>query len=375
MIRVPRGDAILLVGGDEPARRRLAALLQGAGYACSVAPAPLEASAMLARERFSLVVCRLGAPSAEDLDRYEDALAQDRDVATILLARRDEIDTADRLNAFGYLVEPVADGELLVYVACALRRRDVELENRAHRERMEEMVAQRTLALVDAVRRLERSTDELRQLDADAQPRAGIRVLIVEDHEGVRKGIELLLRDEGFDVVGTAGEAAQAETLIARRRPQVAVIDINLPGEGGIDLTRRLLAQAGAPRVLLYTGSEDEGTLSAAIEVGAAGLASKAAPPGELAQAIRDVARGLDYFDPRLDSLLARSKSGAVLTPRERQVLDMLASGLNGEQIAAELVLSPETVRTHLTNAMNKLAVRTRVHAVTEALRRREISL
>jgi len=154
------------------------------------------------------------------------------------------------------------------------------------------------------------------------------------------------------------------------------VIDIALPGESGIELTRRLMAAHPDLGVLLYTGLDDQRTLSSALDSGARGFALKAGPPEELLAAIRAVARGDTYVDQRLRPLLlARltTERIGVLSPREREVLDLLAQGLTGEEVATRLSLSPETVRTHVRNAMDKLEAHTRVHAVAIALRQGEI--
>ena len=201
-------------------------------------------------------------------------------------------------------------------------------------------------------------------------------VVIVEDHVALRRGLELLLRDTDCRVIGTADDAETAKALVQRRRPDVAIVDINLPGESGIDLTRDLLADNPDLGVLLYTGIDDQETLSAALDCGARGFALKAGPPEELLAAIRAVARGDTYVDQRLRPLLlARltTERIGVLSPREREVLDLLARGHTGEDAAKALFLSPETIRVHVRNAMRKLEAGTRVHAVVLAIRHGEI--
>jgi DNA-binding NarL/FixJ family response regulator len=205
---------------------------------------------------------------------------------------------------------------------------------------------------------------------------ASVTVVIVEDHLALRKGLELLLRGTEFSVVGTADDAETAQRMIERRRPSVAVVDIALPGASGLDLTRKILADYPDMGVLLYTGLGDEETLVRALDSGARGFALKAGSPEELLTALRAVAAGDSYVDERLRPLLlARftTERIGVLSPREREVLDLLAKGLNGEEVAVRLVLSPETVRTHVRNAMEKLEANTRVHAVAIALRQGEI--
>jgi DNA-binding NarL/FixJ family response regulator len=207
-------------------------------------------------------------------------------------------------------------------------------------------------------------------------PAETVNVVIVEDHVALRRGLELLLRDTDCRVIGTADDAETAQSLVERRRPDVAIVDINLPGRSGIELTRNMLADNPDLGVLLYTGIDDQETLSSALDCGARGFALKAGPPEELLTAIRAVAAGETYVDARLRPLLlARltTERIGVLSPREREVLDLLAQGLTGEDVAARLSLSPETVRTHVRNAMDKLEAHTRVHAVAIALRQGEI--
>jgi DNA-binding NarL/FixJ family response regulator len=201
-------------------------------------------------------------------------------------------------------------------------------------------------------------------------------VVIVEDHLALRKGLELLLEGTEFRVIGTAGDAEGGQRLIQETDPDVAIVDIGLPGRSGLDLTKRLLKAKPSRGVLLYTGIGDQDTLVKALDCGARGFALKAGSPDELMTALRAVAAGSSYVDERLRSLLlARftTERIGILSPREREVLDLLAKGLNGEEVAVQLVLSPETVRTHVRNAMEKLEANTRVHAVAIALRQGEI--
>jgi DNA-binding NarL/FixJ family response regulator len=203
-----------------------------------------------------------------------------------------------------------------------------------------------------------------------------ISVVIVEDHLALRKGLELLLEDTEFNVIGTAGDAEQGRRLIEESRPGVAIVDIGLPDASGVELTRKLLKRHPKLGILLYTGIGDQEVLARGLDSGARGFALKAGSPDELLAAMRAVAAGESYMDERLRPLLLKSFATArvgVLSPREREVLDLLARGLNGEEVAKQLVLSPETVRTHVRNAMEKLEANTRVHAVAIAVRQGEI--
>jgi DNA-binding NarL/FixJ family response regulator len=200
-------------------------------------------------------------------------------------------------------------------------------------------------------------------------------VLIVEDHLALRKGLELLLRARGFHVVGVTESAERGFKLFEARRPDVAVIDVGLEAGSGIALAERILEVDPDAGVLVYTGMTDRESIDLAARCGARGFALKAGGPDELVTAIRAVAAGGVHVDPAVAALLAPSAVPAlVLTERERQVLALLAEGKTGEQAAESLFLSPETIRTHVRNAMRKLGAKTRVHAVALALRLGEIS-
>ena len=202
-----------------------------------------------------------------------------------------------------------------------------------------------------------------------------IRIVVVDDHLMVRKGVELLLRSEDMAVIGVAENEDDALAMIQRRRPHVALVDINLATGNGIDLTRRIAEAVPDTRVLLFTGSVDAALLSSAVQAGPAGIALKSGEPRDLVEGVKLVARGGSYFDQRLRELLRSRPDSApkVLSAREREILTLLRDGRTGEEIAAELVLSPETVRTHVRNACQKLDAKTRVHALAIAIRTGEI--
>jgi DNA-binding NarL/FixJ family response regulator len=206
----------------------------------------------------------------------------------------------------------------------------------------------------------------------------GVSLVLVEDHLALREGLELLLAREGCQILGSVGDPQEAFDVIEQTGPDVAIVDIRLPGESGIGLTRRLLRERPDLGVVLYTGHSDVQLLYEGLDSGARGYALKDGPPEELLEAIRSIAAGGTYVDPRLrPALLSRGATKRVphLSPREREILDLLAQGLTGERIAAQLFLSPETVRTHVRNAMEKLEANTRVHAIAIALRQGEIAL
>src|SRR3954453_13316035 len=146
--------------------------------------------------------------------------------------------------------------------------------------------------------------DPYRNVEMPPEETAELNVVIVDDHVALRRGMELLLRRAGHHVVGTADDAEAGEALILRRRPDVALVDLALPGKSGAQMTRSLLAEEPQLRIILYTGAADDRQLLDALDAGAAGLALKSGDPEELEQAILTVAAGGDYLDPRLTPLL-----------------------------------------------------------------------
>lgn len=199
-------------------------------------------------------------------------------------------------------------------------------------------------------------------------------LVLVDQHEALRDGLAVLLERRGFSVLGCATTAAGGEEVIVERRPDLAVIGADLPDGRGTELVRRLTARGFDSKFVIYTGLTDPDLLGAAFRSGARGLVAKPTGLSVLVDALREVWRGGRYFDrsfaDRTDGGMAATR---VLSSRESEILAMLAEGLTGEEIAQRLVLSPETVRTHVRNAMKKLQARTRTEAVVKALDRAEI--
>jgi len=194
-------------------------------------------------------------------------------------------------------------------------------------------------------------------------------LVLVEQHEALRDGLAVLLERRGFEVLGRATTAAGGEEVIRDQKPDVAVVAIDLPDERGTELVRRISSNGVGSKCLIYTGLNDPALLEAAYRAGARGLVAKPAGLSVLVHALRAVWGGGRYFDP---SFRRGNGNGAeavkALSSRESEILGLLADGLTGEQIAKRLVLSPETVRTHIRNAMEKLGARTRTEAVVKAL-------
>jgi DNA-binding NarL/FixJ family response regulator len=208
--------------------------------------------------------------------------------------------------------------------------------------------------------------------------RAVTRLAVVDDHEALRGGLEVMLEQAGHEVVGAAGNMAAALDLVEHADPQVALVDIRLPDGRGIDLTRQLLERRPDLAVVLYTGDADAELLYEGLDSGARGYALKAGSMEELLAAIRQVAAGGSYVDPRLDRILLSPRATArvpQLSPREREIIGLMAEGNTAEQIGERITVSVETVRTHVRNAIRKLQARNRVHAIAIALERGEIQL
>jgi DNA-binding NarL/FixJ family response regulator len=173
-------------------------------------------------------------------------------------------------------------------------------------------------------------------------------------------------------VVGVADGAPEGCDVIRKRRPHVVLVDLLTPG-GSASLLRA--AEMVGAHVVLFLGQPAPRALGAALAGGAHGLALKSAGPEELREAISAAGRGQRYVAPGVEALIARRQRGdSGLSNREREVLQLLADGLSGEQASRQLAVSPETLRTHVRNAMRRLGAKTRVRAVAIALARRDIN-
>ncbi len=189
-----------------------------------------------------------------------------------------------------------------------------------------------------------------------------IRVMLVDDHAVVRMGFKLLLQEDNeIAVVGEADSGEAALKQYAALTPDVVVMDISMPGMGGMEAVSRLLAKDANARVLVLSAHEDSIHPQRLLKAGARGYLSKRSAPEELLQAIRDIAAGKGYLDPALKQVMESGAGTAaqspvdVLTDREFEVFMALAKGQSVARIAATLFLSPRTVGTHLYNIKQKL--------------------
>ena len=201
-----------------------------------------------------------------------------------------------------------------------------------------------------------------------------VRVLVVDDHPVFREGFAALLASiDGVSVVGTAGNGREALAAIAADPPDVVVMDVQMPELDGIEATRQVLADHPGVGVVVLTMSEEDGTVFDAIRAGARGYLLKGAEPEEVVRAITTVAAGGVVFGAvlatRIADFFAAAPSTAMsrfptLTAREHEVLDLVAAGLNNQQIAQRLYLSQKTVRNHVSAVLAKLQAADRAEAI-----------
>jgi NarL family two-component system response regulator LiaR len=209
-----------------------------------------------------------------------------------------------------------------------------------------------------------------------------IRLVLVDDHHVVRRGLRSYL--EAFPDLSVVGEASSGEQILEEVEhwlPDVVIMDLMMPGGvGGIETTRRIRAISPHTQVVVLTAHTDEARVVAALRAGAIGYVRKDANPDLLLAAVRAAARGQSLLDPAiagsvLQDLVRDTKVRHDLTEREMEVLRLLAHGLTNREIATELVVSEETVKTHVGNILAKLHLAHRTQAVIHALQQGLISL
>lgn len=208
-----------------------------------------------------------------------------------------------------------------------------------------------------------------------------IRLLLVDDHAVVRSGLRMLLQAQpDMRIVAEAETGNQAVQLMHRHEPDVVLMDIQMPDMNGIEATKKIKAIRGETAVLALTMHEDDQYFFAMLQAGASGYVPKRAAPDELVSAIRTVSRGEVFLYPSLASRLVQSYLGQSpeaeendtldkLTPREKEVLTLIAEGLTNPEIAENLVISVKTVDRHRENIMQKLNLHSRVDLVKYAIK------
>ncbi len=203
-----------------------------------------------------------------------------------------------------------------------------------------------------------------------------IRVLIVDDHAVVREGLRAFLQLQAdLEVVGEAADGAAGLTLARDLRPQVILMDLVMPKSDGVNAIRALRTALPETRVLVLSSFLDDAYVFAALQAGASGYLLKDVQPDALAQAIRQVHQGLPALHPQVAARLvhhAVEPAGlAAFTVRERDVLKLVAEGFANKEIAGRLHISEKTVKTHVSNILQKLGVQDRTQAAVIAVRRR----
>jgi DNA-binding NarL/FixJ family response regulator len=201
-----------------------------------------------------------------------------------------------------------------------------------------------------------------------------IRVVLVDDHAVVRRGLgDLLSSTEDIDVVGTAGDGDEALATVRETRPDVVVMDLQMPVTDGVEATRTILAEELGAQVLVLTSFSDSDRIIAALDAGAVGYLLKDADPDEVIAGVRAVGRGESPLHPKAarELLLARSRPSErpQLTPREADVLRLVRLGLANKQIGRRLGISERTVKAHLTSAFQRIGVVDRTQAAIWAER------
>jgi len=208
-----------------------------------------------------------------------------------------------------------------------------------------------------------------------------LRVLVVDDHDLFRTGLRNLLEEQGVNVVGEAENGETAIRLASELAPDVVIMDLNMPGFGGVETTRRLSSLAPLSRVVVLTISADDDDVMNAVIAGACGYLLKDSSIQELIAGIRAASEGESLISPQiaakvLQRLRAQSKDAdaaetirAELSDRELQVLKLIANGKDNAQIARELFISPKTVKNHISNILMKLQIENRIQAAVYAVR------
>ncbi len=218
-------------------------------------------------------------------------------------------------------------------------------------------------------------------VQADMQALAEVRVLIVDDHDLFRSGLRNLLEDEGVLVVGEAAAGQEALNIVREVAPDVVVMDLNMPGMGGVEATRHISTIAPLTRVVMLTISDQDNDVIDAILAGACGYLLKDSSIQELIAGIKAASRGESLISPTIASkVLQRLRASstqpeiestirAELSEREIEVLKLIANGKDNAMIAGELHISPKTVKNHISNILMKLQIDNRIQAAVYAVR------
>jgi DNA-binding NarL/FixJ family response regulator len=203
-----------------------------------------------------------------------------------------------------------------------------------------------------------------------ASVRDAKRVVLCDDHEIVREAIKARMANSSvLEIVGEAGNGRDVVDVVKDLEPDVLIIDVELPKRDGIEATKEVLKVRPETRVIIFTAHAQPDLLTLALRAGASGYVLKSAPSEDIARAIEVVAGGGTFVGTELGQGAGEVEKLLELTPREREILELLAEGLRVKQIADRLSLSPATVHTHVRNAIARMEVDTRTEAVALAVR------
>jgi DNA-binding NarL/FixJ family response regulator len=215
----------------------------------------------------------------------------------------------------------------------------------------------------------------------EERPAESLRVLIVDDHDLFRTGLRNLLEEQGVQIVGEAATGTEAVKIVRERAPDVVVMDLNMPGMGGVEATRHITAVAPLTRVVMLTISEEDSDVMDAILAGACGYLLKDSSIQDLMAGIRAASLGESLISPNIAAkVLQRVRATstqpeiantirAELSDREIEVLKLIANGKDNAVIAADLHISPKTVKNHISNILMKLQIDNRIQAAVYAVR------
>lgn len=216
--------------------------------------------------------------------------------------------------------------------------------------------------------------------EGTGESRRRLRVVVADDHDLFRRGLVQLLQEQGFDVVGQAGDGEEVASLVEREAPDVAVIDLAMPRMSGIQATRRIHGAGVGTRVVVLTVSVDEERLVEALAAGACGYLLKDAAMDQIAEGVEAAAAGESAISPRMAAALVdhvrrqrpateAAPSHEKLTERELEVLRLMAQGMENAEIGGSLHISPFTVKNHISSILGKLGVENRIQAAVYAVR------
>lgn len=198
-----------------------------------------------------------------------------------------------------------------------------------------------------------------------------LKLILIDDHFVVRSGLVASLElEDDLRIVAEADRGEEAPALFAKHRPEVVLMDLQLPGISGVEATRLLCEAHPVARVLIFSTFARDEEVAAALKAGALGYLQKSASREALLRAIRDVAAGARSLPADIEARLAQRKSEPEITPREREILTLITQGKANKEIGAALGIAEDTVKRHVSSILDKLRVNDRAQATAEAIRR-----